>query len=370
MAAFVEKIIAEGVEAVMKLGSKKLSSEAAEKAIREATEKAFKEGGEDAAEIAARDAARQLLKDSGEFTTEAVGKLSAWRRFMDSAKNKDGDVHQIGSFVMRHPVIAGGITIGGSTFAYSKATGTGVLDNTVGLAKWAFLSPENQEKNLVEGASHEVTDAAFGKGASDKVVDTVKKGLESGKDVVGAGVDMTRDGIAKAGQMAGEAKERIMGGGQPASQMSQGGNGYVIVSPDGQVYPMPQQYFQQPQQTGSGIMGALQQLSPVNMFTSLIGNMFGGGHGTTLAAAIPAAMLMFGNYGWMAKLAAVMLGSFAWKNAKQNQAREQYAQMGMRQGYGSLYGQPAQMPLLGQRDIDNGIGDITLQEERGYHRSR
>ena len=113
MAAFVEKIIAEGVEAVMKLGSKKLSSEAAEKAIREAAEKGFKEGGEEAAEQAARDAARQLLKDSGEFTTEAVGKSSAWRRFMDSAKNKDGDVHQIGSFVMRHPVIAGGITPAG-----------------------------------------------------------------------------------------------------------------------------------------------------------------------------------------------------------------------------------------------------------------
>lgn len=49
-------------------------------------------------------------------------------------------------------------------------------------------------------------------------------------------------------------------------------------------------------------------------------SVLSGGRGLSLAALIPAAYLMFGNFGWMGKIASFLLGNFALKNLKSQQA--------------------------------------------------
>ena len=81
---------------------------------------------------------------------------------------------------------------------------------------------------------------------------------------------------------------------------------------------MVQNYQQQavmPQQDG----GLFSALNPFSSISNLVGSFFGGGSALSLAALIPAAFLMFGNFGWMGKIASLFLGSLAMKNMRLQQ---------------------------------------------------
>ena len=64
-------------------------------------------------------------------------------------------------------------------------------------------------------------------------------------------------------------------------------------------------------QQGGGLFSAL---NPFNSIGQLANSFWNGGSGMSLAALIPAAFLMFGNFGWMGKIASLFLGSLAMKN--------------------------------------------------------
>lgn len=363
--------------------------EALERAVRDAARFA-KEGNEAAFQKSMRDAAKhtakgeidegleKAIRDGLEEGLESGGKegtkKSAYRRFMDSAKSSDGDVHYLmngtGKFIKapfkfaaHHPVIAGVGALG----TYGAVTGEGGFKTAVNLAKWLGISKDNQDKGLVEGVSSDVIDAVAGEGSADKVKKLVGDGIEKGKEVMSSGKENFSDGFHDVRERVIEAYES----GKGYLHSSSGEQSAMALPADmdwsnlteEQKYYIAMLHQQQPA-TGGGIMNSLSNLSPMKSFQSLLGELFGGGKTTSIAAAIPAAMLMFGNYGWMAKIASVMLGGFAYKNAKQAQQQENMARQSTN-GIFQIAGQSVMRTPAEQYALLSAAQDDTVYRGRG-----
>ena len=99
---------------------------------------------------------------------------------------------------------------------------------------------------------------------------------------------------------------------------------------------------QYPTQQGQGM--SLSDFSPFTGFKNLLNTVTGGNTNMmSVAAMIPAAMLMFGNFGWMGKIASMMLGSMALKNmnhpAPQQNMHMQYQPQMVQERYQQNYHQ-------------------------------
>lgn len=146
-------------------------------------------------------------------------------------------------------------------------------------------------------------DSVAGKGTSKAVVDS----LRTARDTV---ADATRSAKNAVVDGAGAAKDYVAGLtpsspslDQYADQQMQQFYNYNPVQHAGQ-----NQYRQ-----GGGV--SLSDFSPFTGFKNLLNQVTGGNTNLmSVAAMIPAAMLMFGNFGWMGKVASLMLGSMAVKN--------------------------------------------------------
>ena len=103
---------------------------------------------------------------------------------------------------------------------------------------------------------------------------------------------------------------------------------------------------QYPAQQGQGM--SLADFSPFSGFKNLLNTVTGGNTNMmSVAAMIPAAMLMFGNFGWMGKIASMMLGSMALKNmnhpASQQNMQMQYQPQMVQEQFQQNYNQQLAM---------------------------
>ena len=88
--------------------------------------------------------------------------------------------------------------------------------------------------------------------------------------------------------------------------------------------------------------GLFSSLNPFDSVGQVASSFWSGGSGMSLAALIPAAFLMFGNFGWMGKIASLFLGSLAMKNMRMQQTVLPQQQIPYRQGY---HPQTAELPI-------------------------
>lgn len=174
------------------------------------------------------------------------------------------------------------------------------------------------EDAVDKGATKTMADETFGEGTTDKVSNEVGKLYDQTKDIAGDVVDGTGDALRAGRDAVADAYNGARG-------MMSG----FVTGPDGQQQYIPptgaedyqrqammqyyqtQQYQQQYANSGDGLFGGLNMFSGIG---NMMGSIFSGGKGLSLAAIIPAAMLMFGNFGWFGKIASLMLGSLAYKN--------------------------------------------------------
>ena len=169
---------------------------------------------------------------------------------------------------------------------------------TGGLKGLAF-GAEGADKSIGEN----VVDGMIGEGTYDHISHAAGNAV----DAVGNGVHAAGEGVQNAFQGAG--------------QMVQGYQQQAVV---------PQQ--------GGGLFSAL---NPFDSISQVANSFWSGGSGMSLAALIPAAFLMFGNFGWMGKIASLFLGSLAMKNMRMQQA-VMPQQVPYRQGYQM---QTAELPV-------------------------
>lgn len=106
-----------------------------------------------------------------------------------------------------------------------------------------------------------------------------------------------------AGNVVDAAGNTLHAAGQGLQQAYQGA---------GQMVQHYQQQAVMPPQGG----GVYSSLNPFTSIGQVVSSFLGGGTGMSLAALIPAAFLMFGNFGWMGKIASLFLGSLAMKNMR------------------------------------------------------
>lgn len=221
-----------------------------------------------------------------------------------------------GRFAATHPktaLVAGGIGVG-------QITGDGALRT------WAnWLLPGGKDETLAEKVNKAINgsqadggnivgntiDSVAGDGTSKAIADTVK----NTKDGVVNGVDAAR----------GFVSDHMPG--MPSM------NQYA----DQQMAMQGQYPAQQHQMT-------LADFSPFTGFKNLLNTVTGGNTNMmSVAAMIPAAMLMFGNFGWMGKIASLMLGSLALKNmnhpAPQQNMQMQYQPQMVQEQYQQNYRQ-------------------------------
>lgn len=195
--------------------------------------------------------------------------------------------------------------------------GEGLDEVAVGVA----LGEQAKENYKAGGAVDALKGKVAGQDAVDQsvgqvVVDGVagegtyqKAGTTVGNVVDGAGNVITAvgQGVQNAYHGAGEIVTNLMQG--------QGGQQQPMT--DQQIYQAYQQQALAQQQPQGG--GLLNMLNPFQSISNLLGSVTNGGTGMSLAALIPAAFLMFGNFGWMGKIASLFLGSLAMKNMRQQQ---------------------------------------------------
>lgn len=194
-----------------------------------------------------------------------------------------------------------------------------------------------------EGLDEVAVGVALGEQAKENykaggAVDALK-GKVAGQDAVGQSVgQVVVDGVAGTGtyQKAGETVGNVVDGagnvitvvgqgvqnayhgvGEIVSSMMQGQGGQQMPMTDQQIYQAYQQQALAQQQPQGG--GLLNMLNPFQSIGNMLGSVTSGGTGMSLAALIPAAFLMFGNFGWMGKIASLFLGSLAMKNMRQQQ---------------------------------------------------
>ena len=181
---------------------------------------------------------------------------------------------------------------------------------------------DDASKGLKEkGVTGGLKGLAFAEGADKSIGENVVDGMVGEgaynhiSHAAGNAVDTVENGFHAAGQ-------GIQNACQGAGQMVQGYQQQAI---------MPQQ--------GGGLFSSLNPFDSVGQVAS---SFWSGGSGMSLAALIPAAFLMFGNFGWMGKIASLFLGSLAMKNMRMQQAVLPQQQIPYRQGY---HPQTAELPI-------------------------
>ena len=236
--------------------------------------------------------------------------------------------------------------------------GEGLDEVAVGVA----LGEQAKENYKAGGAVDAMKGKVAGQDAVDQsvgqvVVDGVagegtyqKAGTTVGNVVDGAGNVITAvgQGVQNAYHGAGEIVTNLMQG--------QGGQQQPMT--DQQIYQAYQQQALAQQQPQGG--GLLNMLNPFQSISNLLGSVTKGGTGMSLAALIPAAFLMFGNFGWMGKIASLFLGSLAMKNMRQQQvlAPSSVIQQGQQQQFvvapvQEQYNQ--QIALANQQDNESNV---------------
>lgn len=191
-------------------------------------------------------------------------------------------------------------------------------DGLSGGVNHVIFGERGEGKSLSENA----VDAVAGEGTYNKITEVAGDAV----DGAGRAINAVGEGVS---DMYHGAKDLVAGvlpgqGGQqqyvpPTSvtdyqSQAQQQYGQIPQAYMAQYYQMMQQ--QQQPQSSSGLFGGLDLFSGVSQLTS---NILGGGKGLSLAALIPAAFLMFGNFGWMGKIASLFLGSLAMKNMRTQQ---------------------------------------------------
>lgn len=164
-------------------------------------------------------------------------------------------------------------------------------------------------------------DSVAGEGTAQEIADTVRTVKDGAASVAGATKDAVVNGV--------DAARGFVAGHTPGTPSM---NQYVD-----QQMAMQGQY---PTQQGQGM--SLSDFSPFTGFKNMLNTVTGGNTNMmSVAAMIPAAMLMFGNFGWMGKIASLMLGSLALKNmnhpAPQQNMQMQYQPQMVQEQYQQNY---------------------------------
>lgn len=197
-----------------------------------------------------------------------------------------------------------------------------------------------------------VVDGVAGDGTYQKAGNTVGNVVDGAGNVINA----VGQGVQNA----------YTGAGEIVSSMMQGQGGQQVPMTDQQIYQAYQQQAltQQPSQDG----GLLNMLNPFNAISNVLGGLTSGGTGMSLAALIPAAFLMFGNFGWMGKIASLFLGSLAMKNMRQQQVLMPQQQISVQQGY-----QPQMVSVPSQQVSQSpylALAGVREEENNVVHRGR
>lgn len=221
--------------------------------------------------------------------------------------------------------IGGGIAVG-------SYTGNGALRtwaNWVGGGDAKETAAEKLNRVINGDKAHggnvlgDTLDSVVGEGTAKEIADTVKTVKDGAVSVAGATKDAVVNGVDTA---RGFVSDHMPG----TPSMNQ----YVD-----QQMAMQGQY---PAQQGQGM--SLADFSPFSGFKNMLNTVTGGNTNMmSVAAMIPAAMLMFGNFGWMGKIASLMLGSLALKNmnhpAPQQNMQMQYQPQMVQEQYQQNYRQ-------------------------------
>ena len=181
-------------------------------------------------------------------------------------------------------------------------------------------------------------DSVAGEGTSKAVVDSLK----SAKDAVASATHSAKDAVVDG---AGAAKDFVAGLMPSRPSLDQ----YADQQMQQYYDPNALQYASQnPYQQGRQV--TFSDFSPFTGFRNLLNHVTGGNTNMmSVAAMIPAAMLMFGNFGWMGKIASLMLGSMAVKNL--NHPAQTYAPNPQ------IQVQPQQAQQLFERNLQMAMED-------------
>ena len=238
--------------------------------------------------------------------------------------------------------------------------GEGLDEVAVGVA----LGEQAKENYKNGGAVDALKGKVAGQDAVDQSVAQVVVDGVAGQGVYQQGGQIVGNVVDGAGNVLTTAGQGLQSAYHGAGEIVSGFmNGQGVQQPytDQQIYQAyQQQALQQQQPQGGGLMN---MLNPFNAISNLLGGITSGGTGMSLAALIPAAFLMFGNFGWMGKIASLFLGSLAMKNMRQQQVMMPQQQAVIQQGYQpqvvlapsqqEQYQQ--QLALAGRQDDDNNV---------------
>ena len=231
------------------------------------------------------------------------------------------------------------------------------------VAGWKYFV---NDESLLEQATEVALGDDASKGLKENGVTGGLKGLAFGADGADKSIgENVVDGVVGEGtydhitHAAGNAVDTVENGLHAAGQGIQ--NAYQGTDQMVQGY---QQQAIMPQQGG----GQFSALNPFNGIGQLASSFWNGGSGMSLAALIPAAFLMFGNFGWMGKIASLFLGSLAMKNMRMQQTMIPQQQIPYGQGYQvQTVEQPLQQqhyqPQLAQNESEEN--EHTIRRGRG-----
>ena len=219
--------------------------------------------------------------------------------------------------------IGGGIAVGsytgnGALRTWANWVGGGDSKETAAEKLNRVINGDKAQGGNVIGNT---IDSVAGEGTAQEIADTVKTVKDGAASVAGATKDAVVNGV--------DAARGFVAGHTPGTPSM---NQYVD-----QQMAMQGQY---PTQQGQGM--SLSDFSPFTGFKNMLNTVTGGNTNMmSVAAMIPAAMLMFGNFGWMGKIASLMLGSLALKNmnhpAPQQNMQMQYQPQMVQEQYQQNY---------------------------------
>lgn len=240
------------------------------------------------------------------------------------------------NFIKENPkqsFIGGGIVAGqfngnGAVRTWSNWILAGKEDDTLAEKLNKTINGNKAQGHLVG----DTLDSVAGEGTAKDIVDTVRNVKDGTVSAIGATKDAVANGVdAARGHVSGHVPSM--------PSMNQYADQQVLMA-QGQ-YPS-QMTAQYPVQQGQGM--SLADFSPFSGFKNLLNTVTGGNTNMmSVAAMIPAAMLMFGNFGWMGKIASMMLGSMALKNmnhpAPQQNMQMQYQPQMVQEQFQQNYNQ-------------------------------
>lgn len=219
--------------------------------------------------------------------------LMAWMRFLGKGGGK-----AIGYTVGN----AGKLFFGGG-LVVGSATGEGAMNT------WKSWLGGDEDTSVTKMAG----DAFFGKKAMEENDDNVL--LAAGQSVLGRDtMQHMRDGVENMRDRASQTYENLVAKYSQSEydrymQMQQyagAGGGYPVSSGG-----------------GGGGESWMSGLSPFKSIQDLITRVTGGNTNMmAMASLIPAAMLMFGNFGWLGKIASLFLGNYALKSMRHGQQQD------------------------------------------------